>query len=133
MLFFHSVVCIALLSLIFGCAYSPTTPLQQRDLYLQQFIGQSSQNIQKHLDLTRLGYQQVQPTVVDENSLTYSVIRPIAIPLSIPQNLAGSEPGAVPIRVHSSAEHDDVRLQCKIIFLLDNHIAKSVHYTGPTC
>ncbi|MEG0828003.1 MAG: hypothetical protein RSG93_06470, partial [Acinetobacter sp.] len=105
----------------------------QRDLYLEQFIGQSSQYIQANLDLTRLGYQQVQSASVTPNRITYTVIRPIAIPLSIPQSIAGSQPGAVPIQVNSNPERYDVHLQCIIVFTLENQIAKSVHYTGRTC
>ena len=133
MSFFHSVVFIIMLSGLYGCAHSPTISPQQRDLYLEQFIGQSSQYIQANLDLTRLGYQQIQSATVTPNRITYTVIRPIAIPLSIPQSIAESQPGAVPIQVNSNPERYDVHLQCIIVFTLENQIAKSVHYTGRTC
>lgn len=125
--------CISFSLLTTACTTTSQTTAMQRDLYLEQFIGQSSQYIQANLDLTRLGYQQVQSASVTPNRITYKVIRPIAIPLSIPQSIAGSQPGAVPIQVNSNPERYDVHLQCIIIFTLENQIAKSVHYTGRTC
>lgn len=125
--------CISFSLLTTACTTTSQTTAMQRDLYLEQFIGQSSQYIQANLDLTRLGYQQVQSTTVTPNRITYTVIRPIAIPLSIPQSIAGSQPGAVPIQVNSNPERYDVHLQCIIVFTLENQIAKSVHYTGRTC
>ena len=125
--------CISFSLLTTACTTTSQTTAMQRDLYLEQFIGQSSQYIQANLDLTRLGYQQVQSATVTPNRITYTVIRPIAIPLSIPQSIAGSQPGAVPIQVNSNPERYDVHLQCIIVFTLENQIAKSVHYTGRTC
>lgn len=125
--------CISFSLLTTACTTTSQTTAMQRDLYLEQFIGQSSQQIQANLDLTRLGYQQVQSASVTPNRITYTVIRPIAIPLSIPQSIAGSQPGAVPIQVNSNPERYDVHLQCIIVFTLENQIAKSVHYTGRTC
>lgn len=125
--------CISFSLLTTACTTTSQTTAMQRDLYLEQFIGQSSQQIQANLDLTRLGYQQVQSATVTPNRITYTVIRPIALPLSIPQSIAGSQPGAVPIQVNSNPERYDVHLQCIIVFTLENQIAKSVHYTGRTC
>ena len=125
--------CISFSLLTTACTTTSQTTAMQRDLYLEQFIGQSSRYIQANLDLTRLGYQQVQSASVTPNRITYTVIRPIAIPLSIPQSIAGSQPGAVPIQVNSNPERYDVHLQCIIVFTLENQIAKSVHYTGRTC
>ncbi len=125
--------CISFSLLTTACTTTSQTTAMQRDLYLEQFIGQSSQQIQANLDLTRLGYQQIQSATVTPNRITYTVIRPIAIPLSIPQSIAGSQPGAVPIQVNSNPERYDVHLQCIIVFTLENQIAKSVHYTGRTC
>ena len=125
--------CISFSLLTTACTTTSQTTAMQRDLYLEQFSGQSSQYIQANLDLTRLGYQQVQSASVTPNRITYTVIRPIAIPLSIPQSIAGSQPGAVPIQVNSNPERYDVHLQCIIVFTLENQIAKSVHYTGRTC
>lgn len=125
--------CISFSLLTTACTTTSQTTAMQRDLYLEQFIGQSSQYIQANLDLTRLGYQQVQSASVTPNRITYTVIRPIAIPLSIPQSIAGSQPGAVPIQVNSNPERYDVHLQCIIVFTLENQIAKSVHYTVRTC
>ena len=132
MSFVHSVACLSLFGLLGGCASLPTTA-QQRDAYLQQFIGQSSQTIQKQLDLSQLGYQHVQPPILQDHTLTYTVIRPISIPIPLAQNPLSIATGAIPIPVTPSAQSYDAHLACKIIFRLQDNIAKSVYYTGRTC
>ena len=133
MSFLHSVGLIGSLCLLYGCATSPTTSAQQRDAYLQQFIGQSSHTIEANLDLKQLGYQQVQAPMLDNNMLMYTVTRPISIPIPMVQNPLSIAAGAIPIPLNSSAESYDANLQCKIVFRLEDNIAKSVYYTGRTC
>ncbi|TCH65051.1 hypothetical protein [Acinetobacter sp. ANC 4862] len=133
MSFLHCMSLLTTLCLLYGCATSPTTTAQQRDTYLQQFIGQSSQIIQTKLDLRQLGYQQVLSPSLDNQTLTYTVIRPITIPMPMAQNPADIDSGAIPIQITPRAQSYDVNLQCKIVYRLENNIAKSVHYTGRTC
>ena len=125
--------CCTAVVLLTACTTTSTTTAMQRDAYLQQFIGQSSHTIQTKLDLRQLGYQQVQPPIVASNSLIYTAIRPISIPVPMAQNPAGTGPGAIPIQVTPRAQSYDVNLECKIIFRLENNMAKAVHYTGRTC
>jgi hypothetical protein len=133
MSFLHSVGLVTTVCLLYGCATSPMTTAQQRDTYLQQFIGQTSQSIQANLDLSSIGYQQVLSPTVDAQTLIYTVIRSITIPMPMAQNPADIDSGAVPIQITPRAQSYDVNLQCKIIFRLEQNIAKSVHYTGRTC
>lgn len=133
MSFLHSVGLFTTVCVLYGCATSPMTTAQQRDAYLQQFIGQTSQSIQANLDLSSIGYQQVLSPAVDAQTLTYTVIRPITIPMPMAQNPADIDSGAVPIQITPRAQSYDVNLQCKIIFRLEQNIAKSVHYTGRIC
>jgi hypothetical protein len=105
----------------------------QRDAYLEQFIGQSSQTIQAKLNLSSIGYQQVLLPTVDDQTLTYTVIRPVTIPMPMAQNPADIDSGSVPIQIPPRAQSYDVNLQCKIIYRLEHNIAKSVYYTGRTC
>ena len=125
--------CCTAFSLLNACTTTSTTTAMQRDTYLQQFIGQSSQSIQANLDLSSIGYQQVLSPTVDTQTLTYTVIRPISIPMPMAQNPADIDSGAVPIQITPRAQSYDVNLQCKIIYRLEQNIAKSVHYTGRTC
>ena len=125
--------CCTAFSLLTACTTTSTTTAMQRDTYLQQFIGQTSQSIQANLDLSSIGYQQVLSPAVDAQTLTYTVIRPITIPMPMAQNPADIDSGAVPIQITPRAQSYDVNLQCKIIFRLEQNIAKSVHYTGRTC
>jgi hypothetical protein len=121
------------LSLLTACTTTSTITALQRDAYLQQFIGRSSQYIQAHLDLSRLGYRQVHAPVRNSQTLTYTVIRPVRIPVPIAPHPAGTGPGAVPIQVTPPAQSYDVKLQCRITFLLKAQIATAVSSTGPTC
>ncbi|MDD2947129.1 MAG: hypothetical protein PHG15_15440, partial [Acinetobacter sp.] len=120
-------------SLLTACTTTSTTTAMQRDAYLQQFIGQTSQSIQAKLDLTRIGYQLVLAPVANDQTLTYTVIRPVTIPVPMAQNPADINAGHIPIQVTPRAQSYDVNLQCKIIYRLEHNIATSVHYTGHTC
>ncbi|OTG64463.1 hypothetical protein B9T29_00310 [Acinetobacter sp. ANC 3903] len=133
MSFLHSLALMTVLCLLYGCTTSATTSAQQRDTYLQQFIGQTSQSIQAKLDLSSIGYQQVLSPTLDDHALTYTVIRPITIPMPMAQNPADIDYGSVPIQIPPRAQSYDVNLQCKIIYRLEHNIAKSVYYTGRTC
>ncbi len=122
-----------MLLLLSACSHTPTLSPAQRDAYLQQFIGQSSDTIYSQLDLSKLGYQQVNEPILSAQQLVYIVQRPVALPLSVAQHpVAGT--GSVPIPVAASPSRGyDVNLQCKIIFILKENIAQAVKYTGRTC
>ena len=130
-------VCATALSLVSAgllsaCSTTSSTSTQ-RDAYLQQFIGQSSQLIDQTLDLKRIGYQQISGHERSANQLSYVVQRPISIPLPVAQFPAAGT-GTVPIPVTvSPSDGYDVKLQCKITFLLKDNIATAVRTTGRTC
>lgn len=116
-----------------GCAQAPTISQTDREAYLQQFIGQSSQYIDRNLDLKRLGYQQISEPELSSQQLSYVVERPVTVPLPIAQfPTAGTGTVPVPVTV-SPASGYDVNLQCKITFLLKDNIATSVSLSGRTC
>ncbi|MEK5754950.1 hypothetical protein [Acinetobacter variabilis] len=116
-----------------GCAQTPTISQTDRETYLQQFIGQSSQYIDRNLDLKRLGYQQISEPELSSQQLSYVVERPVTVPLPIAQfPAAGTGTVPVPVTV-SRASGYDVNLQCKITFLLKDNIATSVSLSGRTC
>jgi hypothetical protein len=126
-------VCCTALSLLSACSTTSSTTAAQRDAYLQQFIGQSSQLIDQTLDLKRLGYQQISGPERSAKQLSYVVQRPITIPLPVAQ-FPATGTGTVPIPVSvSPAGGYDVKLQCKITFLLKDNIATAVRTTGRTC
>lgn len=116
-----------------GCAQTPSISQTDRETYLQQFIGQSSQYIDRNLDLKRLGYQQISEPELSSQQLSYVVERAVTVPLPIAQfPAAGTGTVPVPVTV-SPASGYDVNLQCKITFLLKDNIATSVSLTGRTC
>ncbi|WP_312326540.1 hypothetical protein [Acinetobacter sp.] len=124
--------CCTALGLLSACTTTFSTTAQ-RDAYLQQFIGQSSQLIDQILDLKRLGYQQISGPERSAKQLSYVVQRPITIPLPVAQ-FPATGTGTVPIPVSVSPTGGyDVKLQCKITFLLKDNIATAVRTTGRTC
>ena len=125
-------VCCTAFSLLNACSTTSSTTAQ-RDAYLQQFIGQSSQLIDQTLDLKRLGYQQISGPERSAKQLSYVVQRPITNPLPVAQ-FPATGTGTVPIPVSvSPAGGYDVKLQCKITFLLKDNIATAVRTTGRIC
>lgn len=126
-------LCCAVALFLSACQSTSSPVKVDRDTYLQQFLGQSSQSIRSRLDLKVLGYQQLAAPVLSENKLSYVVQRPVAIPLPIAQfPVAGT--GAVPIPLSASPTTGyDANLQCIITFYLENNIAQDLTYTGRTC
>ncbi|CAM2864249.1 hypothetical protein [Acinetobacter celticus] len=126
---------LSVLFLLIGCASSPTLSTAQREAYLQQFIGKSSQEIRTQLNLNQIGYQQADAPVLSAHRLTYTVARTINIPIPMAQNPAmGMGAGTVvPIPVGSATQSYDVHLNCQISFILEHDIAKALQMTGRTC
>ncbi|MGE8541015.1 hypothetical protein [Acinetobacter sp. ANC 3813] len=129
-----SFLLISALSALSGCMSSPVMSSSQREAYLQQFVGMSSNQIRNALDLGRIGYQQVSEPVLSGSALTYTASRAISIPVPMAQNPAmGVGAGsAVPIP-STAADRYDVNLNCVIRFQLEHNIAKAVYLTGRTC
>ncbi len=83
-----------------ACSSNPPHSTLNRDAYLQQFIGQSSQYILTHLQLSRIDYQQVGTVEQTKLALRYQVIRPVRIPIPMAQHPTTGI-GAVPLNVVS--------------------------------
>ncbi|WP_109439623.1 hypothetical protein [Acinetobacter haemolyticus] len=118
-----------------------TTPkwqsIQLQD-YLQPYIGQSAQNIQQNLNLNDLGFQTLKHPQITTNTLTYTVLRPINIPIPIAESISGSGAnmgGSVRLNSASTRQQSyDVNFYCHIIFELDQQqIAGSIRYEGKAC
>lgn len=125
-------VALALLALsLSGCVTTPSSTRAERDAYLAQFVGQSSQKIRQQLDLSLLGYEQVSPAQISAQTLTYTVIRPISIAIPV-AHAPATGPAHIPAPI-GPANSYDVNLHCQIVFHLEQDIARSVHYSGRTC
>lgn len=122
----------AITYLLYACASTPMMSAADRENYLQRYIGQSSAQIQAHLNLANLGYQNASKPILSDHALTYTVLRSVSIPIPMAQNPAlGTGAGTVvPIQPVQSYETD---LKCQISFQLDQGIAKSVRMSGRTC
>ncbi len=103
-----------------------TTELRPQDLhtFLQTYIGQSSEYIQKQLNFKQIGYQSSKP-ILKTNQLIYTVYQPINIPI------ATNVDPANPIALSSTSY--DVSLKCHVIFNLEQGIARSISYEGKAC
>ena len=119
--------------LVSACAHTPMLSQADRDAYLEQFIGLSSERIYANLDLGKLGYTQTSEPKLTPSELIYIVQRPVTIPLSVAQfPLSGS--GTVPIPITTTTSQGyDAHLECQIRFQLKNNIAESLKYSGRTC
>ncbi|WP_111859614.1 hypothetical protein [Acinetobacter sp. CFCC 10889] len=120
------ILLISISTLYLGLTACQTEVNRPYDLnaYLHQFLGQSSPDIQQKLNFKQLGYQSSAPQV-SQDQLIYTVYRPLNIP--IPQGNFGLG------TTHAGASSYDLNFQCKIIFELNQNIAKAVHYTGRAC
>ncbi len=120
--------------LITGCQSLDTHPTDL-NAYLQQFIGQNSTDIQKNLDFKALGYKMSHEVEVSQDTLSYTILQPLNIPMS------GVNPTVVPdatgipvIRYNTSATPTyDIHFNCKITFKFKDEIAQSVQYLGKAC
>ena len=131
--------CIALVIALFlgitlvACSSHPPQSVRSRDVYLQQFVGQSSAYVLSHLQLSQIGYQQVGTVEQTKQALRYQVIRPVRIPIPTAQHPT-TRIGAVPLNMGiPSHESYDLALSCYIIFHLEHNIATSVSYSGRNC
>ena len=79
----RSVALVLLAFSLSACVTTPSSTRAERDAYLAQFVGQSSQQIRQQLDLSLLGYEQVSSPQISPQALTYTVIRPISIPIPV--------------------------------------------------
>ena len=116
-----------------ACSSHPSQSLISRDVYLQQFVGQSSTYILSHLQLSQIDYQQVGTVEQTKRALRYQVIRPVRIPIPMAQHPTTGI-GAVPLNMGiPSHESYDVALTCDLYFRLQQGIATAVYVSGQRC
>ena len=98
-----------------------------KERYLSEFIGQSSQYIQKNINFSELGMSENTQVTELQNKLIYNLQRPMSIPIPMGHKTLDS-------RISNQNEYYDVKLNCQIIFQLNaQQIAESVRYTGRAC
>ena len=105
------------------------------DEYLQQFIGSSRSEIQQNLDFKALGYQTSKNIQSTPTELSYTILRPLNIPMAGANATIGSNAmGAPVIRYHMTATPTyDINFSCKVTFKLKDGIAQSIQYLGKAC
>ncbi|RSN78496.1 hypothetical protein [Acinetobacter haemolyticus] len=117
--------------LLQGCTTPGWQSVRLQD-YLQPYIGQSADDIQQKLNLKDLGFQTLKQPKKTTDTLTYSILRPINIP--IPADMGTSLDGS---RLSTKVTYNqsyDVNFYCHIIFELDQQqIARSIRYEGKAC
>ncbi|MFI8032603.1 hypothetical protein ACH8I4_01765 [Acinetobacter sp. ABJ_C3_5] len=120
-----------------GCATPGWRSVQLQD-YLQPYVGQSADQIQQNLNLRSLGFQTLEQPQRSKESLVFTVLRPINIPVPIAQAYGDpSSPASGSVRLGSistSQQSYDVNFYCHIIFELDQQqIARAIRYEGKAC
>lgn len=123
-----------MIGLFTGCQSLSNTPANLNE-YLQQFIGQDSAHIQKNLNLKALGYKVSNDVQVSNDSLSYTILRPLNIPMpGANATIVPDGSGAPVIRYDTTATPNyDIHFNCKITFILKNNIAQSIQYLGRAC
>lgn len=100
-----------------ACSSHPPQSVISRDVYLQQFVGQSSAYVLSHLQLSQIGYQQVGTVEQTKQALRYQVIRPVRIPIPTAQHPT-TRIGAVPLNMGiPSHESYDLALSSILFFI----------------
>lgn len=113
-----------------GCATPGWQSVQLQD-YLQPYVGQSADQIQQNLNLRSLGFQTLKQPQRSKESLVFTVLRPINIP--IPINMGISDGSRLSTNTTYSQSYD-VNFYCNIIFELDQQqIARAIRYEGKAC
>ena len=106
-----------------GCKSLNTRPANL-DQYLQQFIGKTSAEIQNTLNFRALGYKVSDKIQITSNTLSYTILRQINIPMAGSNAIVGST---------IATPSYNINFNCKVIFLLKNGVAESVEYLGRAC
>jgi hypothetical protein len=113
-----------------GCATAGWRSVQLQD-YLQPYVGQSADQIQQNLNLRSLGFQTLKQPQRSKESLVFTVLRPINIP--VPMNMGISDGSRLSTNTTYSQSYD-VNFYCHIIFELDQQqIARAIRYEGKAC
>ena len=120
-------------ALLAGCQTSTTRQVNLEE-YLQQFIGSSSSDIQKNLDFKALGYQTTKDVQSSDSALSYTILRPVSIPMPGNATVGTNSMGAPVIRYDTTAIPTyDINFNCKVTFILKDGIAQSIQYLGKAC
>ena len=129
-----SIASLCSMALLTACQTSQPTNYMQLDKYLNSFIGQDSQKIQQQIDFKSLGYQANPTPQLTDSTLTYTILRPVNIPVTVTPTVGVNAAGVPVIRNDpSSSPTYDVNFNCKVIFNLKNNIAQSIDYYGKAC
>lgn len=117
-----------------GCQSIDSHPTDLNS-YLQQFVGQSRLDIQNHLDFKSLGYKVSEKVQFSDNELSYTILRPLNIPLAGSNATIGSNAMGIPVIRYdtTSTQSYDIHFNCKITFKLKDDIAQSIQYSGKAC
>lgn len=130
----HLWVILVALGLLTACQNTPTRPVSL-DEHLQRYIGSSSQDIRNNLDFKALGYSVSKQVIQNESQLSYTILRPLSIPLAGSVAPVEIGPSGVPIIRHEMVNTPtyDINFNCKVTFKLENNIATSIQYVGRAC
>ena len=129
-----SIASLCSMALLTACQTSQPTNYMQLDKYLNSFIGQDSQKIQQQIDFKSLGYQANPTPQQPDSTLTYIILRPVNIPVTVTPTVGVNAAGVPVIRNDPSCSPTyDINFNCKVIFNLKNNIAQSIDYYGKAC
>ncbi|WP_425915899.1 hypothetical protein [Acinetobacter sp. TSRC1-2] len=98
---------------------------------LQQYVGQTAAQVRSQLDLSKIGFKTTQGPIQTVESLSYTIVRDMNIPMGTP-NISHSISMGAPMPTPSNGGYN-IEMKCQVWFNLKDEIVQSIRYTGRAC
>lgn len=101
------------------------------DQSLQQYVGQTADQVRSQLDLSKMGFKTTQQPTQTAELLGYTIFRDMNIPMGTP-NISHSISMGAPMPTPSNGGYN-IEMKCQVWFNLKDEIVQSIRYTGRAC
>ena len=101
------------------------------DQSLQQYVGQTADQVRSQLDLSKMGFKTTQEPTQTAELLSYTIFRDMNIPMGTP-NISHSISMGAPMPTSSNGGYN-IEMKCQISFDLKGEIFQSIGYAGRAC
>lgn len=98
---------------------------------LQQYVGQTAEQVRSQLDLRAMRFRTTQEPIQTVESLRYTIIRDMNIPIGTP-NISHSISMGAPMPTPSNGGYN-IEMKCQVWFNLKDEIVQSIRYSGRAC
>ena len=101
------------------------------DQSLQQYVGQTADQVRSQLDLSKMGFKTTQEPTQTAELLSYTIFRDMNIPMGTP-NISHSISMGAPMPPPSNGGYN-IEMKCQIGFALKEEIVQFIRSTGRAC